>query len=477
MTILQYYQHYIVGSAPSTAKPNFIDHSGRNVHARRHPKVLRLTWASPSAGENFYLRVLLLNRPARSLAELRCGFSTLAEACIRTQLLEEDMEWDAAMSEAVTEKHSAHSLRRLFVLCCLFWNAPAASGPPGCAADNAHDAGPSTTTLTAITTGESVGATALSLFKKYADVMTADLLPRNLERVRPIPRTEWNAGEGADVDAEVDVDLAIPVVILPPESQSTSTITAEQRRGMLARLITRLEEMLQNAGKSLQDVGLSHELLFGARVTLVGGVVEMPETATGSSTASQAAVNTANLLREIVAAAEMEEEEQTRFPPEKEREQYLNNFQLLNSQQRQLFLEVAQAIDPLHTTTSDLSTGQPPHPHEVPPAPAYILLQAKAGTGKTFLMCTLANFVRSLGKVCLCCAFTGIAAREYPGGKTLHATFQLPLDSDLLPGHTLLSYIEMSYSRQRAHAAAQEAEARRAKQQQPLYKEPQTGTW
>lgn len=55
-------------------------------------------------------------------------------------------------------------------------------------------------------------------------------------------------------------------------------------------------------------------------------------------------------------------------------------------------------------------------------------LDAPGGTGKTFLINLLLSKVRSLKKIAIAVASSGIAATLLQGGKTAHATFKLPLD-------------------------------------------------
>ena len=87
----------------------------------------------------------------------------------------------------------------------------------------------------------------------------------------------------------------------------------------------------------------------------------------------------------------------------------------LNSQQAALFHEVVQAT-------------------ETDPATAHFFLNEAAGTRKTFLLRTLCHHFRSLGKVLLCVASSGIAALLLPGGTTVHKRFRIPIDVGL-DGH------------------------------------------
>lgn len=63
---------------------------------------------------------------------------------------------------------------------------------------------------------------------------------------------------------------------------------------------------------------------------------------------------------------------------------------------------------------------------------AYII-DARAGTGKTYTQKCIAARLRGEGKVVLIVASTGIAALQLPGGWTAHSMFKLPLDDTLSP--------------------------------------------
>jgi hypothetical protein len=57
-----------------------------------------------------------------------------------------------------------------------------------------------------------------------------------------------------------------------------------------------------------------------------------------------------------------------------------------------------------------------------------MFLQGAAGTGKTFLVRTVIKMLTGVGKRCVVCAPTGIAAVQYEGGVTLHSLFKLGID-------------------------------------------------
>ena len=62
------------------------------------------------------------------------------------------------------------------------------------------------------------------------------------------------------------------------------------------------------------------------------------------------------------------------------------------------------------------------------------MIDAPAGTGKTFTERTITAHLRSQGKLVLCAAFAGIAALILPGGLTPHSTFKLPFGDDAVDG-------------------------------------------
>jgi len=88
------------------------------------PKIGRLHYVHPSAGERYYLRMLLLRvRGATSFSELRCHndvqYGSFKEACKSRGLIGDDQEWYNAFDEAAAWATSAQ-LRKLFVTMLLF---------------------------------------------------------------------------------------------------------------------------------------------------------------------------------------------------------------------------------------------------------------------------------------------------------------------------------------------------------------------
>ena len=60
-----------------------------------------------------------------------------------------------------------------------------------------------------------------------------------------------------------------------------------------------------------------------------------------------------------------------------------------------------------------------------------IFLDAPEGTGKSFVINTILKKIRSGGKIALATASSRIAATLLQGGRTLHSTFKIPLDTHL----------------------------------------------
>ncbi|KAD2047928.1 hypothetical protein E3N88_41969 [Mikania micrantha] len=57
-----------------------------------------------------------------------------------------------------------------------------------------------------------------------------------------------------------------------------------------------------------------------------------------------------------------------------------------------------------------------------------LFIYGHGGTGKTFLWTTIINALRSLGKIVLAVASSGIASLLLPSGRTAHSRFKIPLD-------------------------------------------------
>eukprot|EP01052_Picozoa_sp_SAG31_P048796 SAG31_NODE_10379_length_1145_cov_4.301147_1_plen_244_part_00 len=59
--------------------------------------------------------------------------------------------------------------------------------------------------------------------------------------------------------------------------------------------------------------------------------------------------------------------------------------------------------------------------------PHFRLVRARSGRGKTWLMNLIVATARSRNVVTLCVASTAIAAQAYPGGRTAHSMFNIPV--------------------------------------------------
>ncbi|CAM9941562.1 unnamed protein product [Ectocarpus sp. 6 AP-2014] len=86
----------------------------------------------------------------------------------------------------------------------------------------------------------------------------------------------------------------------------------------------------------------------------------------------------------------------------------------LNDEQREVFNAVTTSV----TTKSG----------------GVFMIDAPAGSGKTFTMTAISAELRAQRKLVLCCASTGIAALLLPGGLTAHSTFKLPFGVNLVQG-------------------------------------------
>jgi hypothetical protein len=81
----------------------------------------------------------------------------------------------------------------------------------------------------------------------------------------------------------------------------------------------------------------------------------------------------------------------------------------LNPEQQQLYDDVLDAVENNH--------------------PLYAFVDGKAGMGKTFLVNTICDKLRSLGHIVLPTAITGFAAQNYAGGRTTHSAFKVCVDN------------------------------------------------
>ncbi|XP_073120373.1 uncharacterized protein [Henckelia pumila] len=59
---------------------------------------------------------------------------------------------------------------------------------------------------------------------------------------------------------------------------------------------------------------------------------------------------------------------------------------------------------------------------------AVFFINGPGGTGKTFLYRALLATIRSQGLIALATATSGVAASIFPGGRTAHSRFKIPID-------------------------------------------------
>ena len=62
--------------------------------------------------------------------------------------------------------------------------------------------------------------------------------------------------------------------------------------------------------------------------------------------------------------------------------------------------------------------------------PGAFYLNGGPGRGRSFLLSTIASYTRGQGKIALCCASSGFVATMYPGGRTAHNLFRIPVMED-----------------------------------------------
>lgn len=105
-----------------------------------------------------------------------------------------------------------------------------------------------------------------------------------------------------------------------------------------------------------------------------------------------------------------------------------------------ILTEEQKAVHDAIMTLSNTSTG------------GLIYINGPAGTGKTFLV----HKLRANGKIVLCSATTGIAAMNYPGGKTAHSTFNLPVKED--PRDLKKIQCDVSFNSEKGASSAKQAQ-------------------
>ncbi|GJV83467.1 putative DNA helicase, partial [Tanacetum coccineum] len=93
-----------------------------------------------------------------------------------------------------------------------------------------------------------------------------------------------------------------------------------------------------------------------------------------------------------------------------ERTRFTNLYVGLNTQQRDVYDNIIQAVD-------ERNGG-------------LFFVYGCGGTGKTYLWKTIIARIRSLGRIVLSVASSGIASLLLPGGRTAHSRFRIPMDLD-----------------------------------------------
>lgn len=122
LTYVDYFEKYILKKKPNENLERDFRNSVKNyVHKRNsHSIVGRIQSVMPRQGELFYLRLLLIHKPARSFEELRTvanfQHETFQSAAQHYGLLEASDEGHLTMREAVEMHRAPSHLRFLFVI-------------------------------------------------------------------------------------------------------------------------------------------------------------------------------------------------------------------------------------------------------------------------------------------------------------------------------------------------------------------------
>ena len=69
-----------------------------------------------------------------------------------------------------------------------------------------------------------------------------------------------------------------------------------------------------------------------------------------------------------------------------------------------------------------------------------LFIDAPGGSGKTFVIYSILSFLRGNGKIVLATSTSGIVATLLSGGRTVHSTFKIPLNSHLIDSPTCNIY-------------------------------------
>lgn len=88
------------------------------------------------------------------------------------------------------------------------------------------------------------------------------------------------------------------------------------------------------------------------------------------------------------------------------------------------------------TCTTKLLQAEPHKTQNSTASRNVFMIDAPAGTGETYTETVICAHLRSMSKLVLCVASTGIAGLQLPGGWTAHSMFKLPLEEKNVSGAT-----------------------------------------
>ncbi len=297
-----------------TRGPGFIDEKGRKVYMH----LGRIPFFTPNREdqERFYLRMLLLERPAPSFEALRTvdgvTLDTFKEACVKLGLLDDDNEQDEIMQEVATCLMPA-AIRRTFVSILLYIT------PTDCPA----------------------------FFEKHLKTLSEDI------------RHELHLSE---------------------EEEEDELLKDHVRQMTLAKI----KDLLETAGSNMTTF-------------------KLPEPHPMYEDDRPALLRREQIQDELELAALRSRVDQ------------------LESQLTDEQLEVYDEI----TDAFCFPPGQR--------AQRLFSLNACGGSGKTFILNLLLKKARSMGKVALAVAYSGIAATLLDGGCTIHSRFKVGFNGWVIP--------------------------------------------
>lgn len=391
--------------------------------------VARIYYVRPTAGETYFLRLLLCHRAATSWEGLKTVdgtvHSTYRAACVALNLLTVETEFYDAMSAAIKDgvlEGSSYvaatpaQLRYLFLTMVL----------------NGGDNVP-----------------VQQLYETFKYRMALDLSSAG----QPM-----GVREHAQPLAGVNVygKLAVPAADAEPEDDPELPMAHEY--GLL-QLLSNL--IADNSTKTLEDVGLptlesfqsvllgdgssALNTAFRAALHLDAAGATMLEQHTSAaphvallqmqfadrhpqllSSPAFSAIKSAQREKLSLAAAQL-----LQYPPAEAAALYSSMYNSLNVEQKEIMDSLKGALDYEAANLAAERAGSPP-----PPPPSglqrYTHVQARAGRGKTHLTLCAIAYARSLSLAVCVSSFTGVAASLLPGGITAHKQYGLPLDSSIM---------------------------------------------